>query len=154
MFLKILQWLLDLVMNSRAVQWKSPYWAKLSAYSEDREKEASQDSRQRITKTCGDNSPSLHGSTAECHQPTTREQIATILTVASAVWDWSGLCTKLWVCVSLVNISCSEVQEGNSFFTNIPTCIYVCFSIMSGHGQSACVLIETPLTKLQGTKSN
>lgn len=101
MFLKILQWLLDLVMNSRAVQWKSPYWAKLSAYSEDREKEASQDSRQRITKTCGDNSPSLHGSTAECHQPTTREQIATILTVASAVWDWSGLCTKLWVCVSL-----------------------------------------------------
>lgn len=61
-------------MNGRAVQRKSLYCAKLSAYSEVRQEEASQDTRQRIPKTCGDNYPCLHGSTAECHQPTIREQ--------------------------------------------------------------------------------
>lgn len=45
-----------------------------------------------------------------------------------------------------VKISCREAHEGNFFFTNIPAFICVCLQIMSGHGQSAHVLIEMALT--------
>lgn len=45
-----------------------------------------------------------------------------------------------------VKISCREAHEGNFVFTNIPAFICVCLQIMSGHGQSARVLIEMALT--------
>lgn len=44
-----------------------------------------------------------------------------------------------------VKISCREAHEGNFVFTNIPAFICVCLQIMSGHGQSAHVLIEMAL---------